>query len=79
MPNLATINLPPIASQSYERFFAGHSGSAMQAAPAALPGGAPRLMAPMSDGKSKEAGGSLWRVRFVVGGAGLWGEGKERG
>lgn len=43
-----------------------HFGIAMQAAPAAPPGGAPRRMTPMSNGKSKDADGLLLRVRFVV-------------
>ena len=80
MPNLATIKRPPIASQSDERFLAVQFGIAMQAAPAALPGGAPRLIAAMSNGKSKDSsGGTLSRVRFAVWGRIVVGEGRKGG
>jgi hypothetical protein len=74
---LATIKHPLTASQSNERFFAVHSGIAMQEAPAALPGGAPRLMAPMSNGKSKYADGGLSRVSFEVQANHAVGEGRK--
>ena len=52
---------------------------AVQAAPAAAPGGAPRLMVPVGGGKGNERGNGLSRVRFEVQVHHAVGEGRKGG